>query len=251
MLTLQALIVVALVLGVYAFLVRILEGSSPRELDVRQLPAIVVGFLLGAVLIGLSLGLISLVASVESSFVGFDLPVFSVLLQALVVGVTEELLFRCALQRVGEDILGKTGALLVSALIFGIAHFQNSGSSVWTSTCVAAGGLLLGLAFLLTRNLWLPAGLHAGWNFAQAGLFGMAVSGTRMPGVLETSLAGSDLVTGGSFGVEASAVTLLVLAGSSAVLVFVLQRRSAGSWGSASMASLSRPNKRIQLTRKR
>jgi hypothetical protein len=225
-LSLRALLVVVFALGVYALLVRVLEKRAASELTVRELPGMAIGFALGIMLIVLSMGFVSLFSSVKTEWMGFDLPVYSVLLEALAVGVTEELLFRCALQRPIADRFGSSGALLVSASVFGFAHLANPGATPWSAFCVAVGGLLLGLVFMLSRSLWLPAGLHAGWNFAQAGLFGVVVSGRSLPGMLKTSVTGSVAVTGGRFGIEASAITLLVLVGACATVGLLLKRRA-------------------------
>lgn len=222
----RAIFTVGCVLGAYAALVYLLERRRPQELDFRGMVGMMYGFLSGGLLVLLSLGLISLFASVEVSFIGFDLPVFSVLVQTMTVGILEETLFRCSLQRSAEHAFGARVALPASALIFGIAHMGNAGATPWSVFCVAVGGLLLGLAFMLSRNLWLPAGLHAGWNFAQAGLFGIAVSGRSLPGMLETSVAGSVAVTGGRFGIEASVITLFVLIGSCITFGLLLRRKA-------------------------
>jgi len=70
---------------------------------------------------------------------------------------------------------------------------------------------LLGAAYALTGRLWLPIGLHLGWNFAEGSIFGMAVSGGSQKGSLITGeLHGSNLLTGGVFGPEASIVAVVV-----------------------------------------
>ena len=67
-------------------------------------------------------------------------------------------------------------------------------------------------AYTATRSLWLPIGLHFAWNFTHAGLFGIVVSGSNdVPdGLLRTTLSGPSVVTGGTFGPEASLMALLV-----------------------------------------
>jgi membrane protease YdiL (CAAX protease family) len=69
-------------------------------------------------------------------------------------------------------------ALLVSAAVFGRVHAGNPGASWVSSLSIALeSGVLLGLAYAATRSLWLPIGLHFGWNFTAGGIFGAAVSG--------------------------------------------------------------------------
>ena len=60
-------------------------------------------------------------------------------------------------------------------------------------------GVFLGAAYMLTRRLWLPIGIHAGWNFTQGGLFGVPVSGLTSHGLLDASLSGPVWLSGGEF----------------------------------------------------
>lgn len=69
---------------------------------------------------------------------------------------------------------------------------------------------MLAAAYAATRNLWVPIGLHFGWNFAAAGIFSTEVSGNDTPqGLLDTVTSGPTWVTGGAFGPEGSVYTVL------------------------------------------
>ena len=58
---------------------------------------------------------------------------------------------------------------------------------------------MLAALYMLTRRLWAAIGLHAAWNFAQGGIYGVAVSGFEVGGLLRPRMTGPDLLTGGSF----------------------------------------------------
>ena len=95
-------------------------------------------------------------------------------------GFTEELLFRGILFRWIEEFGGSWAALAVTSALFGLAHIFNPGATWFSSFAIAVeAGVLLGGAYMLTRNLWLAMGLHAGWNFTQGEIFDVPVSGTR------------------------------------------------------------------------
>ncbi|GAA3570760.1 type II CAAX endopeptidase family protein [Nonomuraea rosea] len=129
------------------------------------------------------------------------------------VAVTEELLFRGFLFRVIEERCGTVVTLVVSSVLFGATHLVNGNATLWGTLSIAlTGGTMLAAAYVVTRSLWLPIGLHFAWNFAQAGLFGVAVSGSDTPshGLLNTALSGPSVLTGGTFGPEASLFALLV-----------------------------------------
>ena len=69
--------------------------------------------------------------------------------------------------------------------------------------CIAVeAGVLLAAAYITTRRLWLPIGLHFAWNFTQGGIFGVPVSGFRVRGLLKSTLTGPELLSGGAFGAE-------------------------------------------------
>jgi membrane protease YdiL (CAAX protease family) len=127
------------------------------------------------------------------------------------VAVTEELLFRGVVHRVLEERTGSIVAIAVSSLIFGLTHLLNGNATLWGTLAIAVeGGALLAIAYTVTRSLWLPTGLHFAWNFTESGVFGTAVSGADSePGLLRTVLSGPDMLTGGTFGPEASLFALL------------------------------------------
>ncbi|WP_280434631.1 CPBP family intramembrane glutamic endopeptidase [Nocardia carnea] len=127
------------------------------------------------------------------------------------VAVTEELLFRGVVHRILEERTGSIVAIAVSSLIFGLTHAVNSNATLWGTLAIAVeGGALLAIAYTATRSLWLPIGLHFAWNFTESGVFGTAVSGADgEPGLLRTVLSGPEVLTGGTFGPEASLFALL------------------------------------------
>jgi membrane protease YdiL (CAAX protease family) len=90
------------------------------------------------------------------------------------------------------------------------------------STGITAGfGAVFGYAWLRSRDLWLPIGLHFGWNFTLP-LFGVNISGLRIRVTgYELSWTAGNLWSGGDYGPEASILTLAVLA-----LLFVFIRKA-------------------------
>ncbi|GAA2326390.1 CPBP family intramembrane metalloprotease [Streptomyces kunmingensis] len=125
--------------------------------------------------------------------------------------VTEEVMYRGVLFRIIEERTGSWIALVLTSVLFGASHLLNPDASLLGATAIAveAGGMLTG-AYIATRSLWLPIGLHFGWNFAAAGIFSTEVSGNgASQGLLESSTSGPELLTGGEFGPEASVYSVL------------------------------------------
>lgn len=141
------------------------------------------------------------------------------------LSVFEEVIFRGIIYRITEESLGTNLALIISALLFGLAHLLNEHANAISLISAASGGLLAGLLLSMTKRLWLPIFFHAGWNWAQASL-GVAVSGIEeLPGFIESRLEGPELITGGAFGPENSVITVVFVLILSGMAYYLTLRR--------------------------
>ncbi|OXM67294.1 CPBP family intramembrane glutamic endopeptidase [Amycolatopsis vastitatis] len=141
--------------------------------------------------------------------------------------VTEELLFRGVLFRIVEERTGTGIALALTGVLFGLVHLFNADATLWGAIAIAieAGGLLTA-AYVATRKLWLPIGLHFGWNFALAGIFGTEVSGNGTPqGLLDAATSGPVAITGGDFGPEGSLYSVLFCVLATGAFLWLARRR--------------------------
>lgn len=130
---------------------------------------------------------------------------------ALFAAVSEELMFRGILFRWLEEWGGSWVALLLTSALFGCAHLLNPHASPIAAAGIAfEAGVMLGAAYMLTRSLWMPMGIHAAWNFAQGEIYDIPVSGTPAHGILAARLSGPPLLTGNGFGLEASLIAIAV-----------------------------------------
>lgn len=133
----------------------------------------------------------------------------------LFVALFEETLFRGFVFQRLVDGIGVWGAQILLALLFATGHWGNpdmQGTTlVWASIDLFLGAVLFGLAWLRTRSLALPVGLHLGWNWAQGYLLGFGVSGYEHHGWFRPVLAElPEWVSGGRFGLEASVFSVAV-----------------------------------------
>ena len=79
--------------------------------------------------------------------------------------------------------------------------------------------------YLRTRQLWLPIGIHIGWNFFEGVVFGFPVSGMGNYRLLRITVTGPELWTGGAFGPEAGLVLIpALLLGTLMIYVFTHRR---------------------------
>ncbi|MFN9632377.1 MAG: type II CAAX prenyl endopeptidase Rce1 family protein, partial [Erythrobacteraceae bacterium] len=100
----------------------------------------------------------------------------------------------------------------ISSVVFGFVHLMNPSATMTGATFISIeAGLLLAAAYMLTRRLWLGIGFHISWNYTQSAVFGGIVSGGVFePGLFTTVITGPELVTGGTFGLEASLIPCLL-----------------------------------------
>ena len=124
----------------------------------------------------------------------------------LLVAFAEELVFRGYVLRNLQLSLSPVAALLVSAALFAIFHGSNPDTNWLALVNVFIAGILLGINYIFTRNLWFGIALHFAWNFFQGPVLGYEVSGLNIPSVLTQSIGKNTLLTGGSFGFEGSLV---------------------------------------------
>ncbi|GAA3891792.1 CPBP family intramembrane metalloprotease [Sphingomonas limnosediminicola] len=218
----QVVITVGFGLAAYKLGIRHL-GEEPRD-DLqlnKALSQAAIGLIAGLALFSAVVGVAALLGSyriVSCCSTTNLLP--ELFVAAIMPGFMEELFFRGILFRWLEEMGGSWIALFVTSALFGLAHAWNPNSNVLASIFIAVeAGVLLGGAYMLTRSLWMPIGLHAAWNFTQGYLFGVPVSGVAEKGLVGAKLSGPELLTGGPFGLEASAIALVLATGAGVVMV--------------------------------
>ncbi|HET7577712.1 MAG TPA: type II CAAX endopeptidase family protein [Bacillales bacterium] len=152
------------------------------------------------------------------------------LLLYILVGLAEEIFFRGYCMTVLQQS-GKTWmAVLVSSLLFSLAHSFNPNISILGMVNIFLIGLLFAFMVVKTGNLWMPIGFHIAWNYFQGDIFGFPVSGTAPHGIYNIAGVKGTLWSGGSFGPEGGLLTTILI-----IIVFLIvwkypARGIAGSW---------------------
>lgn len=143
------------------------------------------------------------------------------------VAVSEEVFTRGYILRNLVVSFNKYVALVVSALVFSLMHLGNPNINLVGLSIIFLSGLVLGLPYLYTKNLWFPIALHFSWNFFQGPIFGFNVSGLNFYKLIETKYATPNNWNGGEFGFEGSIVAVFFLLGALAVIYFLFRNRKA------------------------
>lgn len=217
-------VLVVLLLGAFSWLLTVGDHVEEHLIAAQGLPLsagwarhFLVGCGLGVVMV--IIGIIAVALGARLSFrttcnLHSLMRVSLVLIVLLAGALAEELMFRgYPFQRLVEAI-GAAGSFMVFSVLFGVVHLSNPGASVWGLFNTVAIGLLLAVAYLRTRALWLPWGIHFAWNATLGLVLGLPVSGIRFFNVaIHGTATGPRWLTGGAYGIEASvpgAVAVLV-----------------------------------------
>jgi membrane protease YdiL (CAAX protease family) len=141
----------------------------------------------------------------------------------ILVGWQEELFSRGYHLQNLADGLNMTWGVILSSSVFGLLHLGNPNATWVSAVGIFCAGVFLAYGYLATRQLWLPIGLHIGWNFFEGVVFGFPVSGLDTYRLINHTVSGPGLWTGGAFGPEAGLVALpgLVLG---AMLIYIYTR---------------------------
>jgi len=129
----------------------------------------------------------------------------------LFAAANEEFLFRgYTFQRL-VDSVGALWAVLIASALFGVLHLWNPSVTPLSTANTVLAGVLFSLAYLKTRALWLPIGLHWAWNFTMGPVLGLPVSGLHVtPTLFRAELAGPQWLAGGAYGPEGGVLLTVV-----------------------------------------
>ena len=176
----------------------------------RHLPG---GFVVAAALVGVLVGGSYILGFVHMSWTGAQAPPSTLIVTFLVLVVAaavEELMFRGFPLQVLCEGIGKWPGVLVMSSLFGLVHMNNPNSTLLGTVNTVVAGVLLSLAYLKARSLWLPYAIHLGWNAGIGFILGLPLSGLDLASLWTTGVAGRDLILGGDYGPEGGLLTTFI-----------------------------------------
>ena len=128
----------------------------------------------------------------------------------IIVAVMEELLMRGYILKNLMISFNKYVALIVSSVLFSLMHGFNPNIDLFALTNIFLAGILLGISYIHTKNLWFPIALHLSWNLFQT-ILGFNVSGKKTYSLIEFGITENNLLNGGEFGFEGSILSLIAM----------------------------------------
>ncbi|WP_232225241.1 CPBP family intramembrane glutamic endopeptidase [Seonamhaeicola sp. S2-3] len=176
----------------------------------NKIKEIILGILLGVLIMGL--GFLTLLMLNEISFYEFNYNFKEIMYSILVyiiVAFVEEAIFRGYILRNLMMSSNSHLALVISSILFALAHGFNPNMDWFSYLDLFLAGILLGISYVYTRNLWFPIALHFSWNFFQT-LLGFNVSGQDFYSLIEFKIEEKNILNGGDFGFEGSIFSILI-----------------------------------------
>ena len=177
-------------------------------------------------LFGVAIGFVSLLIAVAIAIKGLKFSIgdteWSSIIRSMassgallfLAALAEEAMFRgYGLQTLTRAKLAWLGVLLTS-VPFALVHLSNPNvvpGVTFANTALA--GVWLAAAYLRTRSLWLPFGVHWSWNWALGWFFGLPISGINLVSdpLLNPQDTGPRWLTGGNYGIEGGIACTIAL----------------------------------------
>jgi uncharacterized protein len=141
------------------------------------------------------------------------------------IAFSEEMVFRgYILGNLMDWLPNKWIALGISSILFTAYHAITPGIHTLAFVNLFLAGMLLGINYIFTRNLWFSFLLHLGWNFFEGPILGFHVSGTTFPSLFQAQPNGDLFITGGEYGLAGSMPMTLLLVVAILVLAWAFER---------------------------
>jgi uncharacterized protein len=132
--------------------------------------------------------------------------------------LNEELIFRGFPLQLLIEAIGEWPAIIAISILFGAMHLNNPNASILGTLNTIVAGILLSLAYVRRRSLWMPYGIHVGWNVGLGFVFGFPLSGVDLPSLWTTGTAGSETILGGGYGPEGGLLGTFVFAAAAVIV---------------------------------
>ena len=181
------------------------------------------GFIVAAAIyaVGFIVSLIAGWISVEGVHFDFTYLLLQFLLYILVALMEESMMRGFVLGHMLDVGMNKFLALLISSFLFACLHLGNPGITNFALLNLTLAGVLLGVAYIYTRNLWFPIFLHLFWNFIQGPILGYEVSGTGGKNtLLKLGISDNTLMNGGDFGFEGSLPCTILMIVATGLIIY-------------------------------
>ncbi|WP_111709565.1 CPBP family intramembrane glutamic endopeptidase [Lutibacter citreus] len=196
------------------FFMKFLDKESFIKLGFQtknRLKDFIVGLLIGTVIMFTGYFLLLFLNEIYFQKTIIDLKeILLTIILFICVAVTEEVLLRGYILKNLMISFNKYLALIISSALFAAMHGFNPNIDLFSMSNIFLAGILLGLSYIYTKNLWFPIALHLSWNLFQS-LLGFNVSGQDSYSLIEFSIKDNNILNGGAFGFEGSILSVIAM----------------------------------------
>ncbi|RZI03369.1 CPBP family intramembrane metalloprotease [Staphylococcus condimenti] len=135
----------------------------------------------------------------------------AVLIGYMIQGMTEEVFFRGFIMNIFSSQKGVVFGIIMSSVFFAIMHIGNPGTQFLAIINIFIFGLVFGLLFYWSNNIWLTGAAHSFWNFTMGSVLGIPVSGQRdITSIFKTNVFNDKwFINGGAFGLEGGIIVTI------------------------------------------
>lgn len=211
-----------IMIGVIFLLWKFWQKKSLAELGfTKNAGSYLIGAAAGAVLPVICVGITTLTGAIKFNgiFTNIDYKmVAGMLICFMLQGAMEEILCRGVVQQLLIMRTSFPVSAGISTVLFIIPHISGMDLSSLVITAVAIVNLILisvifSLLTLRFKSIWAACGMHSLWNYILYSILGLNLSGNEQmaASVFDMRSAGSNILNGGIYGIEASIITTAVL----------------------------------------
>jgi len=177
----------------------------------NRLNEFIIGIGIGAFIMGAGYLILLFLGEIIFQKVNFDIEEIAIsVLMFILVAVSEEVFLRGYILKNLMVSFNKYVALIVSSILFSLMHGFNPNIDLFSLANIFLAGILLGMSYIHTKNLWFPIALHLSWNLFQTTL-GFNVSGQDLYSLIEINITENNLLNGGAFGFEGSILSVIAM----------------------------------------
>jgi len=201
----RMLISIPLFILSYRFYCQIIEKRDAVEIGLKgSLKEWLIGSLVATMLILLFVSLIELIGDFIIVDWRSNLKMVNNFFMFGIGALFQDVILLCVIYRLIEEYAGSWIAIIISLTLFAAVHLLNENENLLSAFMLILSSVIMLAPFILTRKIWFTWGFHTGWNFLQAGVFGMPNSGIKFDGWIISEVQGPEWLTGGEVGLEAS-----------------------------------------------
>lgn len=207
----EIIISIILLFVAYSYYTKKIEKRPPFELNhSKWLKEFSIGTAIGGGLVVLLVLILAVLGYYKIADLNSPFVLFERIFRYAIGTFIEEIIFTIIIFRLIEEFAGTIVSIVTVSLLFGLMHLGNDNTTIISSFSISFEHVIILAPFVLTRRIWMVWAVHFSWNYFQTAVFGLNNSGMAHGGFIKPLISGPNWVTGGSFGIEGSYISIVL-----------------------------------------